>query len=590
MRSLKCVKASKCIALLAAMAFALAAARADTAAIQEPKLHPLVAAAEEAVEEATDETAAEADTTKIIDDCYGEVVMYRWTQMTYEDAEHRLPEDNELHPVMMIWHNGYYFAGKAPDCIWSSENSSGVVPGIDKTHYMPSISTYKDHFEDDGDVEADETFYIDCRQTYGDTQINPASRLFYTSDDRNVPYMHYTGKKDGDNHNEHDNSEAILTQLKLKSDNGTEYWLHPENDECMTIRTSEPSDHPFRFEQDWRDWGDDNSWGLTGKNYDFDVAFNRKHTDGLLYIKVGFGHVQSDWSVSKPLVYLGEKLRFSAINGGTTVGPDSILSITPGRYISDTGEGEPATGVILPEGQTLTIEKGGVLSVSGQFINNGTIINYGTILIRDGGSIYPFLQGNDTANNGCGKILCSGGDIIIKEGGALFAGLQDEKKNLVPFRLDNGATLVNMGLMVYGGVQLGSNARVELYDTSVTYGGIRFSYALNSGNTVMWSDYQKMEAMPSDYINQLLNVPDYQFTEKVNTSTSYHCCGNMYQTYTDYLAKSQKYGFTAKHGMYRAAGVGSTTKYHVIIQEGAENRLNDPFLKDNGIVTETMGI
>ena len=590
MRFYRMVKPTKCTALLAATALALAAVGADAGSVQKPQTLAMIAAAEEAVAEATEATAADADTTKLLEDCFGEVLMYRWTQMTYTDAEHRLPEDTDLHPIMMIWHNGYYFAGKAPDCIWYSSNSSGNVPGLDKSHYMPSISTYGDHFEDDSDVEADETWYIDCRQTLNDTQVNPLARMFYTSTDCDVPYMHYTGSKNSSNHNEHDGSETLKIQLKLKSDNEYEYWLHPENDECMSIRTSEPSDHPFYFEQEWDDWGE-SRWGGNMTNYVFNVAYDRSGTDGLLYIKVGFGHIQNDWDTSRPIVYIGEKLRFSAINGGTTVGENQILSITPGRYISDTGEGEPATGVILPEGETLTIKKGGVLSISGQFINNGTIVNDGgTILIRDGGSIYPFLQGSDTTTGGCGKILCNGGDIIIKEGGALFAGLQDESKNRVPFRLNGGSTLVNMGLMVYGGLELGTNARVELYDTSVTYGGIRFSYAMNTGNIVYWSDYQKMEAMPSDYINQFLNVPNFQFTEKVNNSTSYHCCGNMYQTYTNYLAEYQKYGLLASYGMYLAKGVGSTGQYHVVIQEGAETHLNDPFLTDNEIVTETMKI
>ena len=583
MRSLRFSKMMKTGALLAAMAVVIAAGGADAATLSDAARSYLITAK---AEEAVEASEVDSDNTKLLDDCFGEVVMYRWTQMTYEDAAHRFPEDDALHPLMMIWPSGYYLAGKAPDCIWSSENSTGAVPGIDKTHYMPNTIDYWTYFEDDGDLEADETYFIDCRKTLGDTQIDTTKRAFYTSDDRNVVSMHYTGKKDSDNHNEHDGSEAILVQLKLKSDNGTDYWIHPENDECITIQTTEPSDHPWRLEQCWR------NYGSAGKNYDFDVAYNRSGDDGVFRIFAGWGHIQDDFDVYMPIIYLGEKMRFSKIMGGTTVTENSVLSITPSRYISTEGEGEPATGVILPEGDTLVVEKGGVLSVSGRFINNGTIIvnKGGTVIIRDGGSIFPFLQGNDTKNNGCGRILCNGGDIIIKEGGALFAGLQDEALNDVSFRLDNGATLVNMGLMVYGKLQLGTNARVELHDTAVTYGGVAFCYYkpttfkndMISCTVLGTSDYQKMEMMPADYINTFMNTSGFQFTEKVEYS--YHCAGNMYQ----YYYPSTK---VASHfGMIADTEVGNAKKYHVMIAEGAEDRLNDPYLNYHGIKTETMGI
>ena len=43
--------------------------------------------------------------------------------------------------------------------------------------------------------------------------------------------------------------------------------------------------------------------------------------------------------------------------------------------------------VLIEEGATLTVEPGAVLSISGHLYNNGTIRNYGTIIVQDGGSI-----------------------------------------------------------------------------------------------------------------------------------------------------------------------------------------------------------
>ena len=167
MRSLQFVKAKKCIALLAAAALSVAAGGADAASLRDTDTsYALTAYAEDPTE------APDVDTTKLLEDCFGEVVMYRWHHITYKDAEHRLPKDGELHPIMMIWPAGYYLAGEAPGCIWYSKNSPGNVTGIDASHYLPSLADFNSYFAGSDHVDESITYYIDSRNTIKDTQMN----------------------------------------------------------------------------------------------------------------------------------------------------------------------------------------------------------------------------------------------------------------------------------------------------------------------------------------------------------------------------------------------------------------------------------
>ncbi|MBR7008285.1 MAG: hypothetical protein IKH90_06620 [Ruminococcus sp.] len=171
-------------------------------------------------------------------------------------------------------------------------------------------------------------------------------------------------------------------------------------------------------------------------------------------------------------IFLGEFNRFSAIPDGTKIESGRMLSIGKGDYITAEGSETSRNGVILPEGRTLTVEKGGVLCISGNFINNGTIRNEGgTIIIQNEGSISPYLCTGSTAKKGCGAIECVDGDIIIQKGGALYAGMNDENGAIVPFYLDDRSTLINQGLLVYGAMRMGQGSRQELFEGSKTYGG-----------------------------------------------------------------------------------------------------------------------
>lgn len=137
------------------------------------------------------------------------------------------------------------------------------------------------------------------------------------------------------------------------------------------------------------------------------------------------------WYVGTPHVFasvLGEGGDAQSGEGGVTTIPSGKVYIVSGaKYLDDQGNEATSEGVVLPEGSSIVIEEGGVLSVEGNFLMNGEIINKGgTIIIKDGGCISPF---GDTKQ---GTIDCSAskngrsGDIIIMPGGKLFCLTNEE--------------------------------------------------------------------------------------------------------------------------------------------------------------------
>ena len=300
-------------------------------------------------------------------------------------------------------------------------------------------------------------------------------------------------------------------------------------------------------------------------------------------------------------IYFGETFRYSAIIEDTTISSGQILSISPSDYVDSKGNIQSQNGVMLPNGKTLTVEKGGVLSISGDFINNGTIINKGgTILVQKGGNIYPFRSGSTPSKNGCGTLKCLAGDIIIKQGGAIYAGMNDESGNIVPFYMDENSTLINQGLLVYGAMRLGEGARVECYDNSKTYGSW-FMGKFKENTT-------DMSQMTNDQRHTVFNAFEehgfsYTYDEKTKIATSWELVPaeqvDMLSKYGSYFLNNntaslsgqlEKANVTAKAGIqgaYLPENISDAGKPHYLVSSKA--LLDDTYF-DKRLKTETLTI
>lgn len=419
---------------------------------------------------------------EILDDCFGEVVIYRWQKLTANNY----PNDREWHPTMFFWGHAYQLSMNAvfPNDVYLDKSHTTIsgahVFGRDGLGEYPLNNK---------NVDTDGAAAIPAKYAANDAELkNGVGRnVFYTTGDKNCSYILYEGIEA--------NSKKPYYQVRLSNGKAgtSSAVVGAVGTGMLNLLNGKDKTTPSTGQLSGKLVISQNTPASGGEPLIFDVQSNgecliydRNEDDNDVYLVIknnwflgeskfeGAGGIlqnQYDADDETALIYFGERYRYSAVKDDVTIGSGQILSISPSQYV-DTGDNvQNQNGVILQNGKTITINKGGILSISGEFINNGTIINNGgTILIKKNGTIYPFRTGSVPSVNGCGTIKCLGGDIIIKNGGTLYAGLNDESGNIVPFYLDDGSTLINKGLLVYGSMRMGEGARMECYGTSKTYG------------------------------------------------------------------------------------------------------------------------
>ena len=169
---------------------------------------------------------------------------------------------------------------------------------------------------------------------------------------------------------------------------------------------------------------------------------NISGADSKIRIDKDSGNVYSTrsalWNVAQFAMYVGYKETLSAVQSDCTIGSGQVANYNGYIYIAP--------------GVTVTVEKGGVLSVSGVLYNNGTIINNGgDIVVHKGATIEQFCLGDSPG----GVICCDGGDLVILSGGAVTTGKSGSYTDYKTgcgsgFVLRNGATCTNFGVLAVG--------------------------------------------------------------------------------------------------------------------------------------------
>ena len=132
---------------------------------------------------------------------------------------------------------------------------------------------------------------------------------------------------------------------------------------------------------------------------------------------------QTGWDMQAFDVYVGVKEQWSAVRSNYTIKSGTVANYNGYIYV------EPNV--------TITVEQGGVLSISGVLYNNGTITcnTGGTVLVQQDASIEQFCLNGKSGGN----LYCLGGDLVILAGGRVTAN---------SFNMYSGATLTNFGILV----------------------------------------------------------------------------------------------------------------------------------------------
>lgn len=610
-----------------------------TAAAQSFMDTGLIAAAEESSELPDDyPEGSEIDPKENME----EYVVYRWSPVTSGTMPGENDSDWHLAMLFRVWDNkieGPYLNGKVPERLYLGSKPMYIPEGYNRD----SILTYQSGSPawdnvDKNDVAESTTHYLRNKYVYGynDDTVDPNLDLFYTADDRDCLSI----KKVSTSTYRRDSSGlgSIEYEIKFKSSNDKEYYLwgnvDSDNDANFWALTKDQSKD---LEKTMKDNNYDESYKTTNRfcfmnlgklkngRETYNIVGEIKGHDPWLWMSSSGKEDEQWWyfrdkktSDSRFVWFNGDELRYSAFRSSYELSNHMILSITKSTYTDESKEKASQQGVFLPRGKKITVNDGCILSISGNFINNGTIeINKGgTLIIRDGGTVYPFLPGTKPSQNGCGTIKCLGGDIVIMKGGALYGGLADENGSIADFNLDKNATLINQGLLVYGNMRLGPDSRVELYEGSKTYGGyyqMKFSYkkveevamdyvgknAIKAYSSLGWSEIARVKtgSTKSEYTGATVDECTVYFEKRTRIKPDYMLCEsnecllegkpqnakNLYNAYTssEDLDIAKEAGTLSNYGM-RATSDSITIK----VAKGAA--FNDDFAKKNNAITSHM--
>ena len=362
-------------------------------------------------------SASAANTSSSVD---GTVEIYEWTRV---DSQSDLPEDKNGHAVMLLYE-------------WN-----GQAYKVDGNQY-----SYVD----------DDKKYFKLNPVTPDEGININAKTFRTRYQVSAMELQYTGEKDDDNGN------AKICRLSVTDNHnftavaldGDGFYLpHTTWDEQKTTvltpglqdDASVKSGHVMLFRNVtlWADvcWMID---GSTGKVY---------------------AERERSWDLGQFVMYIGSKVTLSAVTHDVTVKSGAVANYNDYVYIQ--------------EGVTITIEKGGVLSVSGTLYNNGTIINNGgDIVVQKNATIEQFNLNGDYG----GSICCDGGDLVILDGGRVSTGATDDVTNSYGsgFVLKNGATCTNFGTLIVGSsAHVISGATLDNRASGIMYFGSKIKSAYN---------------------------------------------------------------------------------------------------------------
>ena len=305
---------------------------------------------------------------------------------------------------MIMWERGgtYYYAAGAPD--WQSDPHGGSIPG---------------------------------RKAADNPYISEGGDQFVTRDTLDVLYFDYQ-KNDGDN------------------GSGRRYYLHPRGGVT-------PGDiwwgRYICVDGGDLDWDDDKDlWTVIGKdnkgsvpeNYVW-IFYNRSAgTDTQMKIDNNLLYCDrtSDWVCSDLILYVASNREYTGM-GNCTIQKDQITRIE--------------NDVILLDGNTMTIEEGAVVSVVGNFFNNGKIDCKGTLIVQKNAVMMPF-----TPSGAAGEInLHDGGTMIVMSGARALGGLPAGHLNSTSngkVVVGEGGTVINFGLTALGRVELRQGGTIENHE------------------------------------------------------------------------------------------------------------------------------
>ncbi len=237
--------------------------------------------------------------------------------------------------------------------------------------------------------------------------------------------------------------------------------------------------------------------------------FSTQWSDHLVARNIFWNETPNVYGVFK--WFVGTRHVFTCVNS-LTIPKGKMKPYTAKDMLNTENDSDSTEGIIIPKGETLTID-GGTVTIECSVINNGKIEikNGGSLIVKKGGCISSFTDKVD------GSITCDDGSIVVMPGGKLLATDGD-----VSFT--SSSTLVNYGATSIRKINMDGSCKLENRKDGIFFLGLKRkdNLTLMDGETITKSSVGNTEVVDGREENLFI---DKRTGEKVKvdyrlTSTS----------------------------------------------------------------------
>ena len=386
------------------------------------------------------ETAIDQEAQQKLESAMGKMVLAEWTRVKNSDD---LRGCTSWTPMRLYYdfHDIY--------------NKKSDLSGEQRQIYENYMENRGYLILDSGSVGSRSELTLQCEDVSPNIYTNENFIELYAKGQGRNGYILYSGQ------NDKDNDGVPLCSISL----------NPSRTGYLDIS----SDNALRTNESWQDnWSVYPKWNGHQNTVSLFVNVSGAK-DPTLRIEQKSNHEARIYSNTKGYIdgyeeysmYIGKLTDVTVIQRDITVGEGQTVRI------------DEKGAVALQAGATLTIEEGGVAIIQSRFLNQGTIVNHGTLVVMDGGSLQPIYD------PGSGSIQCDGGDIVIMSGGRFMSSES--------LTLTNGSGIVNQGIFLMKKSLTLDNSTLITEESGLTLLGyvIKPSDFMNASKTTVY-DYNNL--------------------------------------------------------------------------------------------------
>ncbi len=295
---------------------------------------------------------------------------------------------------------------------WKKVKKQADIPTSGEYHFMLVWTiNFKDYYTCGNSESSSVGRAYVCKNAADNLAISTYADEFYTFSDCDTWTLSYTGK---------DSANGDMKRVKIKNTAGKYMWVDTDRDFFGTA---------YDASLEWHDSGDpitictsevDCKYARNTSAGKVQIYYNVSSGDDGELLPYGYSH---DTSLND-LIYMRPNESYNYYDFTMYIAYEETRNCMGSYTVSSGNTLQIPHDAILKPGCTLTIENGAIVSISGQFFNNGTIDNKGTLLIQKGGCIAS-MDFDKTKYPAAGSIYCRGTkntqcDLIVLGGGAVI--------------------------------------------------------------------------------------------------------------------------------------------------------------------------